>query len=108
MGDETRSLYERSLAICIKYEGLDAVNTSIELIGIGKFHHKNSGMQTTLEARKKELLLAKPYLEKAIRIDSMIQGHMITEAGDARILLKCIMSELDLLKNALHRIRTLF
>jgi hypothetical protein len=95
MGDETKNLYERSLAICIRYEGPNAVNTAIELISIGKFHHKHGGMQSTAQARRKEFLLAKPYLERAILIDSMNRGPIITEARDAKFILTNILTELQ-------------
>jgi hypothetical protein len=95
MGDETKKLYERSLALCIRYEGPNAVNTAIQLISIGRFHHKHGGMQSTTQARRKEFLLAKPYLERVILIDSMNHGPIITESRDAKFILASILTELE-------------
>jgi hypothetical protein len=87
MGDETKKLYERSIAICIRYEEPNAVNTAIELISIGTFHRTRGG--------REEFLAAKPCLEKAIQNDSMNRAPKITEAHRARFLLASILTELQ-------------
>jgi hypothetical protein len=74
LGDETRRLYERSLAICIRNKGPDGLNAANGNFYIGDLHNKLARNQSTLSAMRIHLLLAKFHFIEAQRIWSKIYG----------------------------------
>jgi tetratricopeptide (TPR) repeat protein len=64
LGDETEELYSHSLEIYNKIEGPDAANTELINIGIGMFYCKVADIQSTVDLKRRQLILAKSYLRK--------------------------------------------
>jgi hypothetical protein len=73
-GDETRESYERSLAISIRNEGPDGLNTAAGNFSIGAFYHHLANIQPTVDLKFAQLLLAKSHFVEALRIRSKIYG----------------------------------
>jgi hypothetical protein len=74
LGDDTRGLLERSLAISIRNTGKDGLNTAVGNSNIGQFYHELAVLQSTADSRPTHLLLAKSHLEEAHRIYSKVYG----------------------------------
>jgi tetratricopeptide (TPR) repeat protein len=96
-GDETRKLYERSLAISIGSDGPDGASVSSRNIDIGKFYHQLAMTQSTSDTKRKQLLLAKSYLEEGMRIKSkiLIPCHAVEETILDSSLLSIVLSHLS-------------
>jgi hypothetical protein len=93
-GDETKELLERCLSIFIRVEG-DRGNTAAGNNHIGTFYYALAGTQSTVETKRKQLLLAKSYFEEAYRIQSKINSpnHPNSVVGTSR--LSDVLSELS-------------
>jgi tetratricopeptide (TPR) repeat protein len=74
LGDEVKELFERSLAIDVKHEGPDGVNTSISNANLGQFHDEQAQTLIPAVERKEHLQLSKFYYTEALRIDTKIFG----------------------------------
>jgi hypothetical protein len=75
IGDETRELFERSLAILVRYEGSDGgINTATASCNIALYYYELAEMQPTLDSKRTNLLQAKSGIEKALRIHVKIFG----------------------------------
>jgi tetratricopeptide (TPR) repeat protein len=74
LGDETKELFERSLAIIIRKEGPDGANTAVVNVDIGQFHYKIAMTSSIVYTRRTQLLLAKSYSDEAIRIESKVHN----------------------------------
>jgi tetratricopeptide (TPR) repeat protein len=74
LGDETRGLYERSLAISIRNEGPDGACAATRNYDIGEFYEKLAIKQSTADAMQTHLLLAKSHFVEVQRIWSKIHG----------------------------------
>jgi hypothetical protein len=74
LGDETRGLYERSLAISIRNVGPDGEYATFGNSNISEFHQKLARNQSTVAATRMHLLLAKSHHEETQRILSKIHG----------------------------------
>jgi tetratricopeptide (TPR) repeat protein len=72
LGDETKELIERALAIHIRLEGPDGANTSVIITRLGIFHLQLAKIHTEIALRKPFLLQAKAYFEEAVRIRTKI------------------------------------
>jgi hypothetical protein len=68
LGDETRGLYERSLALSIRNDGPDGLNTAIVNNKFGQFYIQLAEKEPTVDAERTQLLLSKSYHEEALRI----------------------------------------
>jgi hypothetical protein len=95
LGDETKELLERSLAIDVMNEGLDGPNTAYGNINIGQFHYKLAMFQSIMSAKRTQLLLAKSYAEEAIRIETKIHNPTYPCSVVAESVLSDILSELS-------------
>jgi hypothetical protein len=93
-GDETKELFERSLAIYVRNEGPDGVNTSCANIEIGRFHYEFAMVQSTTSSKRAQLQLAKSYSEEAIRIESKIHNPSHPNSIGAASLWSYISNEL--------------
>jgi hypothetical protein len=90
-GDETRGLYERSLAISIRNEGPDGLNVAIGNYSTSKFNERLVVKQSTFDAKRSHLLLAKSRFFEAQRIYSKIYGPTHTNTVDAASRLNVII-----------------
>jgi hypothetical protein len=95
LGDETRGLYERYLAISIRNEGPDGLRTAAGNYDLGLFHCELAGKQAKVDFKQTQLLLAKAYLEESVRIHTKIYGSTHTETVDAASPLADVFSELS-------------
>jgi tetratricopeptide (TPR) repeat protein len=74
LGDETKELSERSLAIDIRNFGPDGSNTSIGHSRLGHYHFKLARRSVTVEKRKKHRSLSIACYAEAQRISTKIFG----------------------------------
>jgi tetratricopeptide (TPR) repeat protein len=72
--NEVKELCERALAIDVKHEGPDGVNTSISNKNLGFFHRQLAGTDLTTDKRKEHLRLSVSYYTEAFRINAKIFG----------------------------------
>jgi hypothetical protein len=95
LGDETKELYERSLAIFIRNEGPVGLNHAVANQNMGRYYHTLAGVQLTTALQRKELLLAKYCAEESIRIFTELFSptHPVVLKGES------------FLSNVLHNIR---
>ena len=91
LGDETRILFERSLAISFQTQGPNAQDTAVCNIHLGQYHQNLVREQLTLESKREQLLISKGYLEEGVRIDIMIFGathpDTLSDASELNIVL---------------------
>jgi hypothetical protein len=95
LGEETRGLYERCLAIYIRNEGPDGSNTASGKFNLGSFYRQLAGKQATVDLRQTQLLHAKVYYEESHRIKSKIHGHTNPETVNTASQLAAVSSELS-------------
>jgi hypothetical protein len=74
MGDETKKLYESSLAISIKNEGLDGNNTAVGNANLTNYYLDLAFEQVSADTKKQHLRTAKSYAKEAIRIFMKLHG----------------------------------
>jgi tetratricopeptide (TPR) repeat protein len=74
LGNETKELFERSLAIYTKSDGPDGLNTAASNINVGIFYEKKAGSQQTTEAKKEYLHLSQSKYKEAMRIYRKVFG----------------------------------
>jgi hypothetical protein len=98
-GDETRELCERALAITIRNEGKDTVNTANRHLSISQYHAKLFGIKTSVESKQTHLLLTKASLEKALRIRLKILGPSHPDTVNAKFRLTITLNEILDLKD---------
>jgi tetratricopeptide (TPR) repeat protein len=65
--DETKKLYECSLAISIRNEGLDGINTAIGNTNLASYHLDLAHKQANSDTKKKHLCLAKSSVKEVVR-----------------------------------------
>jgi tetratricopeptide (TPR) repeat protein len=94
-GDDTKELFERSLAIFIRNEGPDGINTAGANIATGYFHYNFAMIQSTISTKRTQLQLAKSYSEEAIRIESKIHNPTHPNRVGAASLLSEVLRELS-------------
>jgi hypothetical protein len=95
LGDETRGLYERCLAISIRNEGPDGSNTASVNLNLGNFYCRLAEVQTTVDLEQKQLLLAKFYSEESHRISLKIYGPTHPETVKPASQLAAVSFELS-------------
>jgi tetratricopeptide (TPR) repeat protein len=94
MGDETKELRERSLAIDIKHCGLDGKNTAVAYFNLGNFYHELADTQLTTETKMEHLYLSESKYNEALRIFSKILGPDNTKTIQVTNTLSAISKEL--------------
>jgi hypothetical protein len=94
-GDETKDLFERSLANFKRNEGPDGVCTAIANIEIGQFQYNFAMMQSVISTKRTQLLLAKSYFEEGIRIETNLHSPSHPNRVDAASLLSKVLNELS-------------
>jgi hypothetical protein len=92
LGDETRGLYERCLAVSTKYFGSDGSSTAIANRNLGDFYYQLAGKENTVDSMQTQLLLVKPYYVEALRIYSKIDGPTHPNSVDASSRLSDVLS----------------
>lgn len=70
LGDKTKELLELSLAIQIKIEGSEGVNTAAANNILGRFYHQLAESQQNARTRKEHLLLSQSKYKEAMRISA--------------------------------------
>jgi hypothetical protein len=95
-GDETRGLFESCLAISIRHEGPDGLNTAKGNFNIGGFYYCLTSIQPTADLKGKQLLLAKSHFVEALRIRSKIHGPTHPSTVDVSSWLTTVLSKLTL------------
>jgi tetratricopeptide (TPR) repeat protein len=74
LGDETRNLFERCLAISIRRDGLDCVNTGVFNVNISKFYGELAIFSPNEYLCFLHLQKAKSHLEEGLRIYMKVYG----------------------------------
>jgi hypothetical protein len=95
LGDETRGLYERSLAISIRDGGPDGLNVATGNYNIGVFYEQLAVKQSTVDAIQTYLTIAKSHLVEAQRIYSKIYGPTHSNTVDAASRLNVVIRTLS-------------
>jgi hypothetical protein len=67
-------LFERSLNIYTKSDGLEGINTAAANVTLGIFYHQLAESQQTAETRKEHLYLPQSKYKEAMRIYTKILG----------------------------------
>jgi tetratricopeptide (TPR) repeat protein len=93
--DETQGLFEHSLAIYIRNEGPDGVNTAMASISTGLYHYQLAKIQPTVDTKRKYLLISKLYIEEALRIRTKIYGPTHPNTIEAVSILSDVISALS-------------
>jgi hypothetical protein len=96
IGDQTRELFERSLALNLTNKGPHTANTATGNYNLGQFHNKVGKMpQNTPVIRRKKLLVARSYFEKAYQIRLKIYGPVHVTTVEVAKRLSTITNELS-------------
>jgi hypothetical protein len=95
LGDETRKLHERFLAISIQNNGPDGSNTAAGNSNLGRYYLQLAVKQATVDLRQTQLLVAKAYFEESHRINLKIYGHTYPKTVDAASQLAAVSSKLS-------------
>jgi tetratricopeptide (TPR) repeat protein len=74
LGDETKELHERSLAIDIRNGGPESYNTAVRNGKLGDFHQLLGNKQLGYESKNEHLRLSKAYFSEAVRIFEILFG----------------------------------
>jgi tetratricopeptide (TPR) repeat protein len=94
-GDETKDLFDRSLANFERNKGPDGVNTAAVNNDIGQFHYQLAMMQSVISTKRTQLLLAKSYSEEATRIETKIHSPTHPNRVAAAVHLSIVLNELS-------------
>lgn len=97
LGDETRDLFQRTLAIFLRNDIPDGTNTATGNFNIGRFYHQVAEMQSSLDSKQRHLLLAESHLKESIRIYSKIYGPTHPNTVDAASRLVKVLNEFNCL-----------
>jgi tetratricopeptide (TPR) repeat protein len=94
-GDETKELFERSLAIFVMNDGPDGAITAAGNITISQSHYKLAMIQSIMSIKRTQLLLAKSYAEEGVRIETKIHNPTHPNRVGAASALSNILRELS-------------
>jgi hypothetical protein len=92
-GNKTKNLLEQALANLIKNEGVDGVNVAGGNCSIGQFYLMVAMIQSTEDARRAQLLLAKSYQNEAYRIETKLYGPNHPQTISAKAQLSQILNQ---------------
>jgi tetratricopeptide (TPR) repeat protein len=95
LGHETKELFERSLAINIKSDGPDGLNTAVANDNFGNFYEKKAESQQTAEIQKEYLHLSQSKYKEALRIYATTLGPDNPKTVQASSLLSSISRKLS-------------
>jgi hypothetical protein len=94
-GDETRGLYERFLALSLRNEGPEGVNTATGHYNVGFFCLELAQKQSTVDSKRTQLQLAKSLFFEAQRIFSKAYGPTDLHNVEASFCLTNILTYLS-------------
>jgi hypothetical protein len=93
-GNETKELFERSLAIFMSNEGPNGANTAMGMRHMALYYVEFAEIQTTTDTKRTHFLLAKSYLEEIIHVwRSYGPTHPMTIK--TKSLLELVLAEID-------------
>lgn len=95
LGDETKDQLERSLAVFMRNEGIDGANTACSNNNIAEFYYQLATVQTTLDGKRTQLLLAKKYFDEGIRIQTKLFDPTHPNTLAAKIFLSRVVKDLS-------------
>jgi tetratricopeptide (TPR) repeat protein len=95
LGDETKELHERCLAINIKNYGSEGLNTAASNNNLGLFYHLQAEANPSAGIRKEHLSLSVPKLNEALRIYTKIFGPNHPDTVQALSQLSIVTRELS-------------
>jgi tetratricopeptide (TPR) repeat protein len=95
LGDETRILFERTLNTFVREGGLGGINTAIGNMSIAVYYQHLAEVQTSVESKRTQLLLAKSYFEEAMQIQSSRYGPTHPETIQVYLRWDVVVKELD-------------
>jgi tetratricopeptide (TPR) repeat protein len=93
--DETKRLFERSLAICIRREGPDGGNTAMVSVNIGLYYYQLGERQPTVDAKRKYFLVSKSHIQEGFRIQTKLLGPTHPITVHAASFLSSLINELS-------------
>jgi hypothetical protein len=93
--DETKGLFERSLAIFIRREGPDGINNAISNINSGNYYYELARRQPTVDTKRKYFLISKLHIEEGFRIRTKILGPTHPNTVQAASILSDVISALS-------------
>jgi tetratricopeptide (TPR) repeat protein len=96
-GDETKGLYERSLAISIKNGELDGA--AIDNKNIALFHHELAEKSSTGDVKLTQLHLAKSHYEEAVGILAKMHGLNHPNTVQSKSLLAKVLNKIVCIEN---------
>jgi hypothetical protein len=95
LGDETKDLYERYIAISIQNDGLEGTNTATGNFNIANFYYMLARSQLTRDLKQTNLLLAKSHFEKALCTYTQTYGSAHPDTVETKSRLTFILRELS-------------
>jgi tetratricopeptide (TPR) repeat protein len=95
LGDETKELLERSLAIDVVNEGPDGQNTAGGNSAISQLYYNLAIIESVIIMKQAQLLVAKSHAEEAVRIETKIHDPTHPNNVAAASLLSKILRELS-------------
>jgi tetratricopeptide (TPR) repeat protein len=95
LGNETKELYERCLAINIKNFGSEGINTAASNSNLGTFHHRQAEESLSAGIRKEYLSLSVSKLKEALRIYTKLFGPDYPNTVKASSLLSIVTRKLS-------------
>jgi hypothetical protein len=93
--DETKKLFESSVAIFIRREGSDGLNTATSNINFGKYYLQLAKRQPTVDTKRKLFLISISHIEEGSRNETKIHGPTHPTTVDVASLLSAIKRELS-------------
>jgi hypothetical protein len=93
--DKTQGLFERCLAICLRSEGPDGLNTAKASISIVRYYYELARRQPTVDTKRKYVLVSKSHIEEGFRIQTKIHGLTHPNTIETGLMLSVIMNELS-------------
>jgi hypothetical protein len=83
LGNEAKEFHERSLAIDVKHEGPDGMNTAVSNVNLGHFHFQLAKTDLTTDRKNEHLRLSESYYTETTRIRTKILGPTHDETIEA-------------------------
>jgi hypothetical protein len=95
LGDETKVLYARYIAISIRNDGSDGANTATGNFNIANFYRVLALIQPTVDSKQAKLILAKSHFVESLRIYTKIYGSTHPKSLDAASALAIVLSDIS-------------
>jgi tetratricopeptide (TPR) repeat protein len=95
LGDETKELFERALAIAVRCFGSEGLDAATGYFNFGQYYCQHARTQTSSHLERTDFLLAKSHFEKANRIISSVFGPTDPRVFETKSKIADIVSELS-------------